>query len=216
MSKRIVIVEDHPIVREGYAQLINHEDGLSVVGQAATASEGLEVILATLPDLALVDLSLKGSSGLDLIKDLSKQAPAVRVLVISLHDENVYAERVLKAGARGYIMKNRAVDSVMEAIHQVLEDKVYLSPEMNMRMLQRLAGSGIGSKETGLEALSDREFEVLQLIGQGFKSRNIAEQLNLSVKTVDTYKTNLKTKLQLKDAVELMQYAMQWNLKRDS
>ncbi len=211
MEKRIVIVDDHPIVRKGFAQLINREADLTVVGEAEDHFSAQEIIDETHPDLALIDLTLKESDGLELIKIINVQYPGVKTMVISLHDERVYAERALRAGAKGYIMKSEATENVMTAIRLVLQGSIYLSADMHERMLSQFAGNS--HKETSpVDVLSDREFEVFRLIGDGLETREIAGRLNLSIKTIETYKSHLKTKLNLHSSTELIQRAVEWNL----
>lgn len=212
MKKRIVIIDDHPIVRQGFAQLINQEEDLTVIGEAEDAAGAVDLIEACNPDLALVDLSLKNSNGIELIKDLNRLKPELKVLVISLHDESVYAERALRAGAKGFIMKAEATDSVMIAIRMVLRGEVYLSDKMRNQLLSAMAGGGTTRAMNPTEVLSDRELEVLQAIGRGESTRAIADILCLSVKTIETYKSHLKQKLALKNSTELMQYAVEWHL----
>jgi len=211
MEKRIVIIDDHPIVRRGFAQLINREADLTVVGEAEDHLSAQTVISETKPDLALVDLTLKESDGLELIKTINAQYPKVKTMVISLHDERVYAERALRAGAKGYIMKSEATENVMTAIRTVLKGSMYLSDDMQERMLSQFAGNS--KKETSpIDVLSDREFEVFRMIGDGLETREIAKRLTLSVKTIETYKSHLKTKLDLHSSTELIQRAVEWNL----
>lgn len=210
-KKRIVVIDDHPIVRQGFAQLINRESDLETVGEAEDSTSAMEVIEELEPDLALIDLSLKGSNGLELIKQLSAQHEGLKMLVISLHDENVYAERALRAGAMGYVMKSEATDDVLNAIRSVVEGNIFLSEKMRKRMIERYArGESDGGSQ--VDVLSDREFEVFQLIGRGDTTGNIAEQLSLSVKTIETYKSHIKTKLGLNSSTELMQRAVEWDL----
>jgi len=211
MEKRIVIIDDHPIVRKGFAQLINREADLTVVGEAEDHLSAQTIISETKPDLALVDLTLKESDGLELIKTINAQYPQVKTMVISLHDERVYAERALRAGAKGYIMKSEATENVMTAIRTVLKGSMYLSDDMQERMLSQFAGNS--KKETSpIDVLSDREFEVFRMIGDGLETREIAKRLTLSVKTIETYKSHLKTKLDLHSSTELIQRAVEWNL----
>jgi len=213
MEKRIVIIDDHPIVRRGFAQLINREADLTVVGEAEDHLSAQTVISETKPDLALVDLTLKESDGLELIKTINAQYPKVKTMVISLHDERVYAERALRAGAKGYIMKSEATENVMTAIRTVLKGSMYLSDDMQERMLSQFAGNS--KKETSpIDVLSDREFEVFRMVGDGLETREIAKRLTLSVKTIETYKSHLKTKLDLHSSTELIQRAVEWNLLR--
>ena len=211
MEKKIIIIDDHPIVRKGFAQLINRENDLTVVGEAEDHRSARDLIEQTKPDLALVDLTLKESDGLELIKDITVLYPELKTLVISLHDERVYAERALRAGAKGYIMKSEATENVMTAIRQVLKGSIFLSSDMQERILQQYADKGTDNKSV-VDILSDREFEVFQLIGEGMETRLIAKRLNLSIKTIETYKSHIKNKLNLQTSTELIQRAVEWNL----
>ena len=213
MDKKIIIVDDHPIVREGFKKLIDSEEGFTVVGTAEDAPEAIELITALKPDVAMVDLSLKEGSGIELIKDLQSIAPEVQVLVVSLHDEEIYAERVLRAGARGFIMKAEAVDDIVTAVKKVAAGEIYLSGRMQARMIEILARGKRNNEVNPVDILSDRELEVFQMIGKGLNTRIIADQLNLSVKTIETYKSHLKVKLELSNGTELIQRAVEWNMK---
>ena len=213
MKKRIVIIDDHPIVRQGFAQLINQEDDLTVIGEAEDAPSAMDLVERSRPDLALVDLSLKNSNGIELIKNLTQLYPGLLMLVISLHDESVYAERALRAGARGFIMKAEATENVMTAIRMVLRGEVYLSEIMRNQLLNAMASGATRSSVNPTELLSDREFEVFQAISQGASTRQIADDLCLSVKTIETYKSHLKQKLNLKNSTELMQFAIEWHIR---
>ncbi|MHC4213275.1 MAG: response regulator transcription factor [Planctomycetota bacterium] len=207
---KVFLVDDHPIVRQGLAELINHEDDLEVCGQAEDAREALKEIKKQQPDMVIVDLSLKETSGVELIKDLKSQYIGLPVLALSMHDESIYAERALRAGARGYIMKQEATDEVISAIRKVLSGQIYASERMTAKMVRRLVG---GTPEVGtsaIERLSDRELEVFLLIGQGYGTRQIAEKLFLSVKTIETYRAHIKDKLNLSGSAELLQYSIQW------
>ena len=212
MKKKIVVVEDHPIVRRGIVQLINIEEDICTVGEAETTFEALEILQKKKPDLVLVDLSLKGGSGLELIKDINKIYPEMLIIVVSLHDENVYAERVMRAGAKGYIMKSEATESILTAIRQVLNGGLYLSSNMQSNMLNKMVG-GVNPLKPEIDVLSDREFEVFELVGKGFSTRKIAEELFLSIKTIDTYKSHIKTKLNIKGSTELIQFATEWSIR---
>ena len=213
MKRKIVIIDDHPIVRQGFTQLINQEDDLIVVGEAEDAAGAFELIEKLQPDLALIDLSLKNSNGIELIKDLSRIYPDFLMLVISLHEESVYAERSLRAGAKGFIMKAEATENVMTAIRAVLRGDIYLSDSMRNRLLHSITSGGNLRKDKKIEEyLSDRELQVLQAVGRGESTKTIAEDLNLSIKTIETYKSHLKQKLSLKNSTELMQYAVEWYL----
>ncbi len=210
-KSRILLVEDHPIMREGFAQLINHEPDLQVCGQAGSAPKAMESIQALQPDMAIVDISLKGTNGIELIKNLKAQYPSLPVLALSMHDESLYAERVLRAGAKGYVMKQEPTEKVMMAIRQVLDGDIFLSDAMRSRMLRKFV-SGTPPSHTGsdVDRLSDRELEVFQMIGSGKGTRQIANELHLSIKTVETYRAHIKEKLNLNDSMELVHLAVQW------
>lgn len=206
---RIVLVDDHPMVRERLAEVINREEDMIVCGEAEDRGSALEVIGRELPDLAIVDLTLKRSNGLDLIKDLHVMYPKLLVLVLSMQDETLYAERVIRAGAHGYITKQEATRKILNAIREVLGGKVFLSPEISADILSRMLGKSKGAIRS-LEVLSDRELQVFDLVGQGFGTRQIAEQLGLDVKTVETYRSRIKEKLEIRDASELLRKAIAW------
>ena len=205
---KIIIVDDHPIVRQGLAELINHENDLVVCGQAEGALDAMEVIKDLEPDIVIVDISLKDISGLELIKDIRVRYPQTPVLVLSMHDESLYAERSLRAGAKGYIMKQEATGKVVTAIRKVLMGELYISDRMTARMVDRLVG-GV-AESSPINALSDRELEVFDMLGQGHGTRYISEKLHLSIKTIETYRAHIKRKLNLSDATELIQHAVQW------
>lgn len=206
----ILLVDDHPILREGFTQLINHEADLHVCGQADNATQALAALEAAKPDLAIVDVSLEGTDGIELIKHIKARFPDVRVLALSMYDERVYAERAFRAGASGYVMKQAPTDHVMEAIRRVLKGKQYFSEEIEIYMLEKLRSGSVQEAESEVGRLTDREMEVFVLIGQGLKTREIAEKLHVSVKTVDSYRAHLKEKLGLKSGVELMRRAVEW------
>jgi len=206
----VLLVDDHPVTRQGVAALINQERNLVVCGEADSAPRALELITKLSPDLAVVDISLKTMSGIELMKNIKVLAPNLPVLFMSMHDESLYAERALRAGAQGYIMKQEASDRILTAIHRVLDGELYLSDRMKEKMLHRIVSK---KKEEGgfsIDSLSDREMEVFQLIGNGFSTRQIAAKLNLSVKTIDSYREHLKLKLQLETGSDLVRYAIQW------
>ena len=211
-TKRVLIVDDHPVVRHGVAQLIEGEPDLEVCGQAASLPEAIKVFRESQPDLVLLDLSLGDGSGIELIKDLKARSEDVRILVSSMHDESLFAERVLRAGAKGYINKHEATENLLDAIRHVLEGRVYLSSKMADRLLHRMVGPGDPSERSSIESLSDRELEVFQMIGGGLTTRQIAEKLYLSPKTIETYRENIKTKLNLANGSELTYHAVQWVL----
>jgi len=206
---RIMIVDDHPIMREGLAQLLEHEKDLTICGQFEEATKAFDAIGDLKPDLALVDISLKGSSGIDLLKNIKIHYPKLLVLVLSMHDESLYAERVLRAGAVGYIMKQEASEKVLIAIRQILNGEIYLSEKMSAKLMHQLVGGKATSTGSLMERLSDRELEVFGLIGQGRGTRQIAEQLHLSIKTIESHRAHIKEKLDLKNATELVHRAIQ-------
>jgi DNA-binding NarL/FixJ family response regulator len=207
---RLLILDDHPMMRDGLAQLINHEPDLTVCGQAGTGVEGLELVAKLKPDLLLADISLPDRSGIEVIKDSLALHPEVPVLVISMHDETLYAERILRAGARGYIMKQEGGQKLMAAIRQVLKGQIYVSEKISANILESFSGRTQPTSRTPMQNLSDREFEVLQLIGEGKGTSEIAKQLNLSAKTVEAHRANMKRKLELKTGPELVRYAVRW------
>ena len=212
---RIFLVEDHPVTREGFAQLINFQTDLQVCGQAGTAGQALTDIAALNPDLVIVDISLAGTSGIELIKDLVHLDPILKILVLSTHDESLYAERALRAGARGYVMKQEATKHVMAAIRHVLGGGVYLSERMRNHLLFNVVGGLSATVTSDLHQLSDRELEVFQLIGEGRTTAQIGASLHLSVSTVETYRAHIKEKLRLRNATELVQRAVDWIRTRD-
>jgi DNA-binding NarL/FixJ family response regulator len=207
---KILVVDDHPLMRKGLALSLSEEPGLEIVGQAADAEEALSAFETLDPDLAIVDVSLPGMSGLELIKHLVALKPDVQVLVVSRHDEALYAERAIRAGARGYVMKLEAGDKIVDAVRHVLRGGIYLSEDLKDRMLFGAASGSKSPTQSPLEVLSDREIEVFEMTGRGLATREIAERLHLSVKTVESYRARIKTKLNLNTAAELMQHAVQW------
>jgi DNA-binding NarL/FixJ family response regulator len=209
-KKRLLILDDHPMMREGLTQLINNEPDLTVCGEAGTGSEGLDLIGTLRPDLLLADISLPDKNGLEVIKDTQALHPGLAVLVISMHDETLYAERALRAGARGYIMKHEGGKKLMAAIRHVLSGQIYVSEKMSAKLLESFSGQSEPAGRRPMENLTDREFEVLQLLGQGKGTREIAEQIHLSPKTVEAHRANIKRKLNLKTGPELIRYAVRW------
>ncbi|MBI5388145.1 MAG: response regulator transcription factor [Verrucomicrobia bacterium] len=207
---RILLIDDHAILRQGLAQLINQEPDLSVCGQAEEAPKGFELAGSLKPDVAVVDISLKGGNGLELIKNLKASYPNLPLLVLSMHDESLYAERVLRAGSLGYIMKEEAAESVLVGIRKVLKGEIVLSDKMQARLLHQLVSGGLKKGGSPIDSLSDRELEVFRMIGEGRGTRQIAEDLHLSVRTVEAYREYIKEKLNLKNATELIQHAFQW------
>lgn len=208
-KQRVFIVDDHPIVRQGIAQMINQESDLETCGEAASAQEALAWLEKNQTDVLLVDISLDGISGIELIKTLKAHRFTPPSLVISMHDETLYAERALRAGARGYVMKQEATDNMLTAIRQVLQGGIYLSEKMKSKVLERLCNGDEGALSP-MDLLSDRELEVFRLIGEGYPTSQIATELNRSVKTVESHRAHLKTKLGLKSAAELTRFAVQW------
>jgi DNA-binding NarL/FixJ family response regulator len=213
---RILVVDDHPLVRTGLTALINAEPDLEVCAEAAGQSEALRRLVDGSPDLAIIDISLSEGSGFGLIKHIKNSGMAVRMLVLSMHDESLYAERVLRAGAMGYINKQEAAEHVVEAIRKVLEGKVYLSTRVTERILLGMTQGSVTDDDSPLTNLSDRELEVFWLIGEGVGTSDIATRLHLSVKTIETHRDKLKKKLGIESASELNRFAMQWVLEHPS
>jgi len=209
---KVFIVDDHPLLRQGLAQLINQEEDMSSVGEAGDAKMALQGIEKSKPDLAIVDISLKGTSGIELTKDILAKQPKLLVLIISMYDESIYLERALRAGAKGYLMKQEATDHVITAIQTVLRGDIYVSEKWKSRLVNMFGKWGAKVTGPSAERLSDRELEVLQLTGQGYSTRQIADELHISVKTVESHYANVKNKLDLKNSHELIQYAVQWCL----
>ena len=207
---RILIVDDHPIFRNGLAQLIDQENDLCVCGEADDYHGALKAVEAQKPSMVIVDITLKDMSGIDLIKEIRKLHKGISMLVISMHDESFYAERALRAGAKGYVMKQEASDSIVQAIRQVMTGGIYASPKMTEQMLSRFVDGPADSVESPLKALTDREIEVFQLIGKGLGISEIGLRLHLSVKTIGTYRERIKEKLNLKNSIELLRYALHW------
>jgi len=209
-TARIVIVDDHPIVREGLAGRINRAEGLEVCGEAEDVADALEIVKTENPDLVVVDLSLKSGQGLDLIKKIKARGMDTKILVSSMYDESLYAERVLRAGALGYVNKQELSEKIIDAIREVLAGKIYLSKHMTERLLQRAVGSPPQLVQSPIDALSNRELEIFKMIGKGMTTRMIAGELHLSIKTVETHRENIKGKLNLPNSAELAREAVQW------
>ncbi len=208
--KRLLLVDDHPIMRHGLAQLIRAEPGLEVCGEAGSAREGLELAGRLQPDLVVIDLTLPDKNGLELLKDIQAQHPGTLCLVLSMHDETMYGERALRAGARGYIMKEAAADHLINAARKVLSGGIYVSDSMASRMLEQVTGQRARGATSGVETLSDRELEVLEMIGRGVATKNIAERLCISARTVEAHRAHIKEKLGVGDGAALVRYAVQW------
>ena len=207
---KIYIIDDHPIMVQGLKELIDNQRDLRVIGSADDWHVALEQVKKIAPDLIILDVTLKDANGIEVLKNLKIHVPHIKILMLSMHDEALYAMRSLKAGAQGYIMKQEAVDKVLGAIRQVLAGEVYLSESMSKRTMFQLLGRGGSRTGSPLEDLSDRELEVFTLIGQGCTTRQIAEKLHLSIKTVETHRAHIKEKLNLKNSTELVQHAIHW------
>ncbi len=209
-QRRILIVDDHPIFRKGIAMLLQHEADLVICGEAETAAEALGLVDKLLPDIILADISLKDVNGIELVKSLRSLRPELPVLMLSMHEESLYAERALRAGARGYLMKQSPPDLVVTAIRQVLRGDLYLSPSANHRMLNAFLSGQKPTVHDAVEQLSDRELEIFELLGKGHGTSMIAHELRVSVKTVEAHRAHIKTKLNLSSAPELMRAAVEW------
>ena len=215
-KSKVLVVDDHPIVRQGLALLINRESDLTVCGEAEDARMAMQSITTSKPDILVVDISLNGPDGLDLLKDIRTRYPDLPVLILSMHDESIYAERALRAGAQGYIMKQEATEKVLVALRRILSNEIYVSDRISNRMLQRYIGSPSEGRPSSVADLTDRELEVFRLIGEGHSTRQIAEALHISVKTVESYQAHIKEKLSLRSARELVQHAIQWSISEKS
>ena len=209
-AKRIVIVDDHPLFRKGLEQLIHSDGAFAVCGEAGNAAESMDVIRKLNPDLAIVDLSLPGANGIELIKNIRAEFPNLPILVLSMHDESLYGLRALRAGANGYVMKHEAMANVVQAIREVFSGRPYLSPAMAAQVITKFAKKSPEGESDAVDRLSDRELEILELIGKGREVRQIANLLHLSPKTVETHRAHIKEKLQLKNAREVARFAVQW------
>ena len=208
--KKILIVDDHPFMRAGLAQLIDRQPDLTVCGEAGDPATAGREVEKSPPDLVLTDITMPGRSGLEFIKDLKALHPDLPILVVSMHDEVIYAERALRAGARGYIMKEAGGENLLTAIRQVLSGQIYVSLRMSAKILDGITARRPRGSNSPIEKLSDREFEIFQLIGQGKTTREVADQLHLSPKTVDVHRGHIKEKLELKDATSLVRHAVRW------
>ncbi len=211
---KVLIVDDHPLTRRGMAQLIGQQQDLVVCGEAGDADQALTAVQSLKPNLVLVDVTLPGKPGLELIKDLKALHPAVLILAVSMHDENLYAERVLRAGARGYLMKNEGGDKLIEAIRHILAGNVYVSQSMSTQIIDSYSGHRRSNPEGALSPLTDREFEVFQLIGQGLTTHEIGVRLGMSGKTVETHRLHIRSKLGMKSGGDLIKYAVRWTAAR--
>ena len=209
---RVLLVDDHPIVRQGLGLLIDRESELSVCGEADGAHSAFHAIETLRPDIVLLDISLNGPDGLEVLKEIRMKSGSLPVLILSMHDESIYAERAMRAGANGYIMKQEATEKVLIAIRRILQGDVYLSDRLTTTMLQQYVRGGAHTKSSPLLNLTDRELEVFRLIGEGHGTRQIADELHLSVKTIESYQAHIKEKLALRNARELVQHAIEWTV----
>ena len=212
---QVLIVDDHPVIRDGLVTIINHERDMSVCGQADDAYQALKAATKLKPDIVVTDVSLKSSDGIELTKNIKVRHPRLPVIIFSVHDESLYAERALLAGAKAYLMKDEVSENIIRAIRTVLSGEIYVSDTISKKFLHKIAGDKAGTAKTPIENLSDREFEVFRLIGEGLKASQIAKQLHLSAKTIETYRSRLKEKLNLADAAELLRYSIKWAKSQD-
>jgi DNA-binding NarL/FixJ family response regulator len=207
---KVLLVDDHPITRQGMKALVNQQPNLDVCGEADNAAYAIELVGRLQPDLAIVDIALKTTNGIELTKNIKVHAPNLPVLIVSMHDEGLYAERALRAGAMGYLMKQEASEKIIAAIQRLLQGEIYLSDKIKEKMLHRFVNKKGEGMVFSIDTLSDREMEVFQLIGNGYSTRQIAQKLNLSSKTIDSYREHLKLKLNLESGAELVRHAIQW------
>jgi DNA-binding NarL/FixJ family response regulator len=212
VATRILIVDDHPLVRLSLREFIRREKDLEVCGEAEDREQALAAAEATKPHLAIIDLTLKSSNGMELIKDMRDRHPEIQILVLSMHDETIHAERAIRAGARGYITKQEATTRVMVAIRQIMNGEIYWSERAAARVASKIAGPARGVAESPVDCLTDRELQVFEMIGSGKSTRQIAASLHIDVSTVETYRARIKEKLNLKDSLALLQYAIRWQI----
>lgn len=210
LKKKCILVDKHPVFRHGLSQLINQQPDIATAGEADNVSEALALVTSAKPDIAIIDLALKQSMGIELIKDLKVQHPALPVLVLSLYEEALYTERVLRAGAKGYIMKDAPGDEILQAVRRVLNGRIYLSQEMGTKLLTPMVNGGQDVSQSPIDRLSDRELEVFQLLGKAYETRQIAETLHVSIKTVESYREHIKVKLNLENSTQLIRKAVEW------
>ncbi|MCH6255552.1 response regulator transcription factor [Puniceicoccaceae bacterium K14] len=210
MAFKIFIVDDHPLVRQGLAQIIEKEENLEVSGEAENAAEAVKAISQEMPDAIIVDISLQGNNGLELIKNIKALSEELPILVFSMHDESIYAQRALRAGAKAYVMKKEPPQVIVEAIGRIIKGEIYVSSRVADQVLHQIVSGNTNSTSSPIERLTDRELEVVQLIGRGLSTREIAENLNLSIKTIESHRAHVKEKLSLRNATELVQFSVQW------
>jgi DNA-binding NarL/FixJ family response regulator len=212
---QVLIVDDHPVVRDGLVTIVNHERDMNVCGQADDAYQALKAVAELKPDIVVTDISLKSSDGIELTKNIKTRWPGLPVIIFSVHDESIYAERALRAGAQAYMMKETVSENIIKAIRTVLSGEIFVSDKILKKFLHNIAGDKGGAAQTPIEHLSDRELEIFRLIGEGLKASQIAKQLHLSIKTIETYRTRIKEKLGLVNASELLQYSIRWAKSQD-
>ncbi|MDQ8184542.1 response regulator transcription factor [Pelagicoccus sp. SDUM812002] len=210
MSIRVFIVDDHPLVRQGLTQIIGGQEDFEVCGEAEDSSSAMRGIEKSNPDVVIVDISLQGNNGLELIKNLKAIHEKLPILVFSMHDESIYAQRALRAGAKAYVMKKESSEKIIEAIRKILKGEIYVSPRVADQVLHQIVNGPSNSSASPVDRLTDRELEVVQLIGRGLSTREIAESLHLSVKTIESHRAHVKEKLNLRNATELVQFSVQW------
>ncbi|MFA6187199.1 MAG: response regulator transcription factor [Phycisphaerae bacterium] len=212
---QVLIVDDHPVIRDGLAAIVNHEQDFNVCGQAEDAYTAQKAIDELKPDIVITDISLKNSDGIELTKNIKARCPGLPVIIFSVHDESIYAERALSAGAKAYLMKDGVSENIIKAIRTVLSGEIYVSDAISKKFLHRIAGDKAGTTKTPIENLSAREFEIFRLIGEGLKASQMAKQLHLSIKTIETYRSRIKEKLNLPNASKLLQYSIKWAKSQD-
>ncbi len=212
---QVLIVDDHPVVRDGLTTIINHEQDLNVCGEADDAHQAMVAAAELKPDIVIADISLKNSDGIELTKSIKARYPKLSIIVFSVHDESLYAERALLAGAKAYLMKDAVSENIIKAIRTVLSGEIYVSNTVSKKFLHKIARDKADKTKAPVENLSNREFEIFRLIGKGFKASQIAKQLHLSTKTIETYRSRIKEKLNLPNAAELLQYSIKWSKSQD-
>ena len=212
---QVLIVDDHPVIRNGLATIINHEQDMNVCGEAEDAHQALKAVTELKPDIVIADISLKNSDGLELTKNIKARYPRLPVVIFSVHDEFIYAERALLAGAKAYLMKDSLSENIIKAVRAVLKGEIFVSDTISNKFLRHIARDKAGTAKTPIENLSDRELEIFRLIGEGYKASQIAKQLHLSIKTIETYRTRIKEKLDIDNASELLKYSIRWAKSQD-
>jgi DNA-binding NarL/FixJ family response regulator len=212
---QVLIVDDHPVIRDGLTTIINHEQDMNVCGKTEDAHQALKAVTELKPDIVIADISLKNSDGLELTKNIKARYPRLPVVIFSVHDEFIYAERALLAGAKAYLMKDSLSENIVKAIRAVLKGEIFVSDVISKKFIHKIARDKAGTAKTAIENLSDRELEIFRLIGEGYKASQIAKQLCLSIKTIETYRTRIKEKLGIPNASELLKYSIRWAKSQD-